>query len=39
VAQLTLSFDHRVCDGLVAGGFLRTVADLVESPATMLRQL
>ncbi|ACU38824.1 2-oxo acid dehydrogenase subunit E2 [Actinosynnema pretiosum subsp. pretiosum] len=36
VAQLTLSFDHRVCDGGVAGGFLRYVADLVENPVALL---
>ena len=27
-----LTFDHRVCDGGVAGGFLRHVADCVEQP-------
>lgn len=36
VVQVSLSFDHRVCDGGVAGGFLRYVADCVESPATLL---
>ncbi|MGM1063338.1 dihydrolipoamide acetyltransferase family protein [Saccharothrix sp. Mg75] len=36
VAQLTLAFDHRVCDGGTAGGFLRFVADCVESPVTAL---
>ncbi len=39
VTQLSLSFDHRVCDGGVAGGFLRYVADLVESPHRLLRDL
>ncbi len=38
VAELTLAFDHRVCDGGTAGGFLRFVADCIESPATVLRQ-
>ena len=33
ITQLTLAFDHRVCDGGTAGGFLRFVADCVESPA------
>ncbi|MDH2423785.1 dihydrolipoamide acetyltransferase family protein [Sphaerisporangium sp. TRM90804] len=33
VTQLSLTFDHRVCDGDVAGGFLRHVADLVERGA------
>jgi len=32
VTELTLAFDHRVCDGGTAGGFLRYVADCVESP-------
>ena len=36
VAQLSLAFDHRVCDGGVAGGFLRTVADYVENPVVAL---
>ncbi|MET7383130.1 dihydrolipoamide acetyltransferase family protein [Streptomyces sp. NPDC005526] len=34
--QLSLTFDHRVCDGDVAGGFLRYVADCVERPAMLL---
>jgi pyruvate dehydrogenase E2 component (dihydrolipoamide acetyltransferase) len=36
VAQLSLTFDHRVCDGGTAGGFLRHVADCVENPAILL---
>jgi pyruvate dehydrogenase E2 component (dihydrolipoamide acetyltransferase) len=36
VAQLSLTFDHRVCDGGTAGGFLRYVADCVENPAILL---
>jgi pyruvate dehydrogenase E2 component (dihydrolipoamide acetyltransferase) len=39
VVQLSLSFDHRVCDGGTAGGFLRYVADCVEQPAVLLRTL
>lgn len=39
VTELTLAFDHRVCDGGTAGGFLRFLADCVESPATALRHL
>ncbi|WP_055710734.1 dihydrolipoamide acetyltransferase family protein [Streptomyces torulosus] len=35
VTQLSFSFDHRVCDGGVAGGFLRFVADCVERPAIL----
>jgi pyruvate dehydrogenase E2 component (dihydrolipoamide acetyltransferase) len=36
VAQISLTFDHRVCDGVVAGGFLRHVADRIEQPALLL---
>lgn len=36
VTQLSLTFDHRVCDGGVAGGFLRHVADCVERPAVLI---
>jgi pyruvate dehydrogenase E2 component (dihydrolipoamide acetyltransferase) len=39
VVQLSLTFDHRVCDGGTAGGFLRFVADCVEQPAMLLRTL
>lgn len=39
VVQLSLTFDHRVCDGGTAGGFLRYVADCVENPAVLLRTL
>ncbi|MFH8367888.1 dihydrolipoamide acetyltransferase family protein [Streptomyces sp. NPDC018031] len=39
VAQLSFTFDHRVCDGGTAGGFLRYVADCVEQPAVLLRTL
>ena len=39
VAQLGLTFDHRVCDGGSAGGFLRFVADCVEKPALLLAEL
>ncbi|MEV3981160.1 dihydrolipoamide acetyltransferase family protein [Nonomuraea sp. NPDC049758] len=36
ITQLSLTFDHRVCDGGAAGGFLRFVADCVENPAVLL---
>jgi 2-oxoisovalerate dehydrogenase E2 component (dihydrolipoyl transacylase) len=36
VVQLSFTFDHRVCDGGTAGGFLRFVADCVENPAVLL---
>ena len=39
VVQLSLTFDHRVCDGATAGGMLRLVADAVESPTALLRHL
>jgi 2-oxoisovalerate dehydrogenase E2 component (dihydrolipoyl transacylase) len=39
IGQLTLAFDHRACDGGVAGGFLRYIADCVESPVRVLADL
>ena len=39
LTQLTLAFDHRACDGGTAGGFLRFVADCVETPARALRDM
>jgi len=39
VTQLSLTFDHRVCDGGIAGGFLRYVADCVERPIGLLAEL
>jgi 2-oxoisovalerate dehydrogenase E2 component (dihydrolipoyl transacylase) len=39
VVQLSLTFDHRVCDGAVAGGYLRWVADAVEQPVLLLADL
>ncbi|WP_055545863.1 dihydrolipoamide acetyltransferase family protein [Streptomyces sp. NBRC 110028] len=39
VVQLSFTFDHRVCDGGTAGGFLRYVADCVEQPSVLLRAL
>ena len=39
ITELTLSFDHRACDGGTAGGFLRYVADCVESPISLLADL
>ncbi|MFJ2550700.1 dihydrolipoamide acetyltransferase family protein [Microbacterium sp. NPDC087591] len=32
IAQLSLVFDHRVCDGGDAAGFLRRVTELIEHP-------
>lgn len=39
VGQLSLVFDHRVCDGATAGGFLRFVADAVEAPLAAMADL
>jgi 2-oxoisovalerate dehydrogenase E2 component (dihydrolipoyl transacylase) len=35
-ATFTLVFDHRVCDGAEAAGFLRDLRDLVETPELLL---
>lgn len=39
VTELTLTFDHRVCDGGAAGGFLRFVADAIENPGSALADM
>lgn len=39
VTELTLTFDHRICDGGTAGGFLRYVADAIENPGSLLADL
>lgn len=39
VTELTLTFDHRVCDGGTAAGFLRFVADAIENPRGLLADL
>lgn len=39
ITQLSLVFDHRVCDGEIAAGFLRFVVDAIESPATALADM
>jgi pyruvate dehydrogenase E2 component (dihydrolipoamide acetyltransferase) len=39
ITELTLAFDHRVCDGGTAGGFLRQLADYIEDPVTALGDL
>lgn len=36
IVQLAVAFDHRVCDGAAAAGFLRFVADCVERPGRLL---
>ncbi|WP_332760796.1 2-oxo acid dehydrogenase subunit E2, partial [Pseudarthrobacter sp.] len=39
VTELTLTFDHRVCDGGTAAGFLRFVADAIEKPTSILADI
>ncbi|WP_236790853.1 dihydrolipoamide acetyltransferase family protein [Amycolatopsis sp. GM8] len=39
IVQLSLVFDHRVCDGGTAGGFLRFVADAIEAPMSAMAEL
>ena len=39
IMELTLAFDHRVCDGGAASEFLRYVADAIENPAEALASL
>ncbi|GAA0456997.1 dihydrolipoamide acetyltransferase component of pyruvate dehydrogenase complex [Actinoplanes capillaceus] len=39
IAQLSFVFDHRVCDGGAAAGFLRSVADAMEDPPSALARL
>ncbi len=39
LTELTLTFDHRVCDGGTAAGFLRFVADAIENPGSVLADI
>jgi 2-oxoisovalerate dehydrogenase E2 component (dihydrolipoyl transacylase) len=39
VTELTLTFDHRVCDGGTSAGFLRYVADAIENPGSVLADI
>ncbi|MDI3196316.1 dihydrolipoamide acetyltransferase family protein, partial [Pseudarthrobacter sp. AL07] len=39
VTELTLTFDHRVCDGGTAAGFLRFVASAIENPGAVLADI
>ncbi len=39
IVELTLVFDHRICDGGVASAFLRHIVDAMESPASALADL
>ncbi|WP_017601611.1 dihydrolipoamide acetyltransferase family protein [Nocardiopsis lucentensis] len=39
ITQLSFAFDHRVCDGGTAAGFMRVVADAMENPAKAIAVL
>jgi 2-oxoisovalerate dehydrogenase E2 component (dihydrolipoyl transacylase) len=39
IVQLSLVFDHRVCDGGYAAGFLRAIVDAIEHPAQLYSRL
>ncbi|TFC66388.1 dihydrolipoamide acetyltransferase family protein [Cryobacterium sp. TMT2-4] len=39
VVELSLVFDHRVCDGGTAAGFLTYIARCIENPVSMLADL
>ncbi|GAB3719404.1 dihydrolipoamide acetyltransferase family protein [Nocardiopsis oceani] len=39
ITQLSFAFDHRVCDGGTAAGFMRVVADAMENPAQAIARL
>lgn len=39
IAQMSFVFDHRVCDGGTASGFMRLVADAIENPAAAIANL
>lgn len=39
ITQLSFAFDHRVCDGGAAAGFMRVVADAMENPAAAIARM
>lgn len=39
ITQMSFVFDHRVCDGGTAAGFMRAVADAMENPASAVARL
>jgi 2-oxoisovalerate dehydrogenase E2 component (dihydrolipoyl transacylase) len=39
MTQMSFVFDHRVCDGGTAAGFMRSVADAIENPASAISRL
>lgn len=36
IVQLSIAFDHRICDGADAAGFLRLIADCIERPTRLI---
>lgn len=39
MTQMSFVFDHRVCDGGTAAGFMRSVADAIENPVSAISRL
>ncbi|MGO4258867.1 2-oxo acid dehydrogenase subunit E2 [Marmoricola sp. RAF53] len=39
IGQMSFVFDHRVCDGGAAAGFMRIVADAIENPGHAINHL
>ncbi|MEV6349691.1 dihydrolipoamide acetyltransferase family protein [Actinoplanes sp. NPDC051851] len=39
ITQMSFVFDHRVCDGGTAAGFMRTIADAIENPPSVIARL
>jgi 2-oxoisovalerate dehydrogenase E2 component (dihydrolipoyl transacylase) len=39
ITTMSFAFDHRVCDGGAAAGFMRSVADAIENPAAAIARL
>ncbi|HET6482829.1 MAG TPA: dihydrolipoamide acetyltransferase family protein [Actinoplanes sp.] len=39
ITQMSFVFDHRVSDGGAAAGFMRSVADAIENPASVIAKL
>jgi pyruvate dehydrogenase E2 component (dihydrolipoamide acetyltransferase) len=39
ITQMSFVFDHRVCDGATAAGFMRQVADAIENPLPAIVRL
>jgi len=39
ITQMSFVFDHRICDGGTAAGFMRSVADAIENPASAIARM